>query len=540
MKPFATVLEVDSSLANRTGSWRTERPVYQQFLPPCNEACPAGENIQAWLALVEQEKYEEAWREIVKNNPFPACMGRVCYHPCEKACNREVLDLPVGINSVERFLGDKAIEKGWSFEKPEKFSGKKVLVVGAGPAGLSAAYHLARLGHKATIMEMQDKPGGMLRYGVPAYRLPRDILDAEIRRILDSGIELRLGEKVPDLAETIKNSGFDAVFIAAGAHVAKRASFPVNGGALVFDAVSILRGMESADKPNLGHRVAVYGGGNTALDVARTARRLGASEVTIVYRRTREKMPAHRFEIEEALQEKIEIKYLSTIKSYDKERLTLEIMTLDDAGNPKPTGKMETMVADCVVLALGQEPDTSFLENVPGLKVVKGVVETDSRMMTGHPGIFAGGDMVDSARTATTAIGHGKKAARCIDLWFRGEHVQSVVKNETARRERLNTWYYAVSPRKERAMADAAGRAGDFEEVQKGLTESEALHEARRCLSCGNCFECDNCYAVCPDNAIKKLGDGKGFAIDYDYCKGCALCVNECPCGSIVMVPEEI
>ncbi|HAX91224.1 MAG TPA: glutamate synthase [Rhodospirillaceae bacterium] len=539
MKPFATVLEVGSSLSNRTGSWRTERPVYVHRLPPCNNACPAGENIQEWLSLVEQEKYEDAWREIVKNNPFPAIMGRVCYHPCENACNRVVLESPVGINSVEQFLGDKAIKEGWAFDKPAKASGKKVLVIGSGPAGLSAAYQLARAGHKVTIKEMLDKTGGMLRFGIPQYRLPRDVLDAEIKRILDLGVELQLNTKESDLAATMEKGGFDAVFLSAGAHIAKLASFPTSDNARVLDAVSVLRDMEGKTKPSLGKRVVVYGGGNTALDVARTAKRLGAETVTIVYRRNREKMPAHAFEVDEALQENIVIKYLSTIKDYQKTTLTLETMALDEKGWPQPTGKTETMEADCVVLALGQDSDLSFLDKVSGLKIANGVLEVDAQMMSGHPGLFAGGDMVPSSRTATVGIGHGKKAARHIDLWLFKQEAPAEVKNEIAGSDRLNTWYYAEAQRTERKMTDGAKRAGTFDEVQSGLSQDEALSEARRCLSCGNCFECDNCYGVCPDNAIKKLGAGKGFEINLDYCKGCALCATECPCGSIDMVPEE-
>lgn len=538
-KPFATVLDSGTSLNNRTGSWRTERPTYVHRLPPCNKACPAGENIQEWLSLTEQGKYESAWREITKNNPMPAVMGRVCYHPCETACNRVVVDGVVGINSVERFLGDKAIREGWAFKKSAKASGKKILIVGAGPAGLSAAYQLALLGHKVTIKERQKKAGGMLRYGIPTYRLPRKILDAEIKRILALGVDLQLDAEIEDVAAVVAKKAFDAVFLSIGAHVAKTAEFQIEDRARVLDAVAVLRDMEGKTKPKLGKRVVVYGGGNTAIDVARTALRLGAKDVTIVYRRTREKMPARDFEIEEALQEGVKIKFLVTIKKYKGKKLTLAKMALDKKGSPQPIGKTESMESDCVVLALGQEPDLSSIEKVPGLKMMNGVLAVDERMMTGFPGLFAGGDMTPSARTATTAIGHGKKAAFNIDMWLKGKFL-SVVKHADATSDRLNTWYYGESPRTERAMMEPAKRAQTFDEVQKGLSEAEALQEAQRCLSCGNCFECDNCYGVCPDNAIKKLGPGKGFKIDYDYCKGCGLCVSECPCGCIEMVPEEI
>ena len=279
---FAITLDVGTSLANHTGSWRTVRPTYVHRLPPCNDACPAGEDIQGWLSFAEAGDYEAAWRALTKNNPMPAVMGRVCYHPCENACNRAHIDSAVGINSVERFLGDMAIAKGWRFTPPAQKSGKKVLVVGAGPAGLSAAYHLALLGHAPTIHEAGPAPGGMMRFGIPKYRLPRDILDAEVARLADLGVKIEYNAKVSDLRAAMTEGGYDAAFLAVGAHIAKRAYIPAGEAAKVLDAVQVLRSMEGEDKPLLGRRVVVYGGGNTALDVARTARRLGAEEAIIV------------------------------------------------------------------------------------------------------------------------------------------------------------------------------------------------------------------------------------------------------------------
>ena len=328
-KPFAITLDVGSSLANRTGSWRTERPVYIKRLPPCNAECPAGEDIQGWLFHAESGDYEAAWRHLVENNPFPAIMGRVCYHSCENQCNRGKLDAPVGINSVERCLGDEAIKCGWRFAPAATASGKHVLVVGAGPSGLSAAYQLARTGHRVTIHEAGPLPGGMMRFGIPKYRLPRDVLDAEVRRIVELGVRIEYGRKVENIVETIRAGRFDAAFLAVGAHIAKRAFIPAGDSARVLDAVAVLRSMEGEDKPMLGRRVVVYGGGNTAIDVARTARRLGATEALIVYRRTREKMPAHDFEIEEALEEGVMIKWLSTIKQAGEGSITVERMALD-------------------------------------------------------------------------------------------------------------------------------------------------------------------------------------------------------------------
>jgi NADPH-dependent glutamate synthase beta subunit-like oxidoreductase len=539
-KPFAITLNPGSSLANHTGSWRTERPVYVDRLPPCNNACPAGENIQGWLFHAESGDYEKAWQVLVENNPLPAIMGRVCYHPCETSCNRGQLDSAVGINSVERFLGDEAIRRGWRFAAPAQATGKRVLVVGAGPSGLSAAYHLARLGHTVEIHEAGPYSGGMMRFGIPKYRLPRDVLDAEVQRILDLGVTLKLNSKVDRILDTMQVGGFQAAFLAVGAHIGKRAYIPAGDAAKIVDAVSVLRSMEGEDKPLLGRRVVVYGGGNTAIDVARTAKRLGATEAIIVYRRTREKMPAHDFEVEEALQEGVMMKWLSTIKHAGETSLTVEKMALDASGFPQPTGEFETIEADSLVLALGQDVDLSLLEGVPGLALDDGVVQVGANMMTGYPGIFAGGDMVPSERTVTVGVGHGKKAARHIDAWLNGVTCEQPPKHEIATFERLNSWYYSDAPKTLQPQLDIIRRQSTFDEVQGSLDERNAQFEARRCLSCGNCFECDNCYGVCPDNAVTKLGPGKRFEFKYDYCKGCGMCVAECPCGAIKMVPEEI
>ena len=539
-KPFAITLDPGSSLANHTGSWRTMRPEYVDRLPPCNNACPAGENIQGWLYQAESGDYESAWRMLTQDNPMPAVMGRVCYHPCESSCNRASLDSAVGIHSVERFLGDEALRRGWKFRKPAERSGKRVLVVGAGPSGLSAAYHLARLGHEVVIHEAGPVAGGMMRFGIPKYRLPRDVLEAEIARIVELGIELKLNTKVSSILDTMKSGRFDAAFLAVGAHIAKRAYIPAGSAAKILDAVSVLRSMDGQEQPLLGRRVVVYGGGNTAIDVARTAKRLGATESIIVYRRTREKMPAHDFEVEEALQEGVLIKWLSTIKQAGDSQITVEKMKLDTNGFPQPTGELETLAADSVVLALGQDVDLSLLEGVPGLEVQDGVAKVGTDMMTGHAGIFAGGDMVPAERTVTVGIGHGKKAARNIDAWLGGARYTPAPKHEPATFERLNTWYYSDAPKTVLPVLDIIRRQSTFDEVVSGLDESNALYEARRCFSCGNCFECDNCYGVCPDNAVIKLGPGKRFEFNYDYCKGCGICVSECPCGAIRMVPEAI
>ncbi|MGZ5358616.1 MAG: NAD(P)-binding protein [Solirubrobacterales bacterium] len=546
-KPFAITLDVGSSLANKTGSWRTERAQYVNRMAPCGHACPAGEDVQAWLYEAEEggEGYEHAWRKIIEDNPFPAIMGRVCYHPCETACNRAELDESVGINSVERFLGDEAIAKGWRFELPAEESGKRVLVVGAGPSGMSAAYHLRRLGHAVTIYEAGPMVGGMMRFGIPTYRLPRDVLDAEAQRILDMGVELELSRKVTNVEESMREGGFDAAFLAVGAHIGKRAYVPAGEAARILDAVSVLESMEGEEKPELGRRVVVVGGGNTAMDVARTAKRLGATDAVVVYRRTRERMPAHEFEVEEAEEEGVMMRWLETIKEVDGGKVKIEKMELDETGFPQPTGEVEELEADSVILALGQEADLSLLEGVEGIEVDDGVVQVGPNMMTGHQGIFAGGDMVPAERTVTVGIGHGKQAARHIDGWLRGDAYEPPPEPEIASFDKLNTWYYADAPRAARPRLEIERRRGTFDEVVRGLDTDNALYEARRCMSCGNCFACDNCYGVCPDNAVLKLAEGpeanvNGYLIDLDYCKGCGICVAECPSGAIEMAPERI
>lgn len=550
--PFATILNVGSSAANKTGSWRTERPIYVNLLPPCNKACPAGENIQQWLYHAEEGNYEAAWREIMANNPLPAVMGRVCYHECQTACNRTQVDEAVGINAIERFLGDKALEEGWSVVPLGPASGKTVLIVGAGPSGISAAYHLARLGHSVTVRDDGEKPGGMMRYGIPSYRLPRGILDQEIGRIAAMGVRFEMNTKVTDLEAALAE--FDAVFLAVGAQIGRHTNIPAGAASHVLDAVSMLREVEEgresipeagvaeaapAEQPLLGRRVVVYGGGNTAIDAARTAKRLGAKDSVIVYRRTRDRMPAHDSEVTEAQEEGIKIRWLATIKHIDDGELMIEKMELDENGFPQPTGEFEKLEADSVVMALGQQADLGLLDGVADVEVERGVVKVDAQMQTGRAGLFAGGDMVPSEKNVTVAIGHGKKAARYIDGYLRSQTYVPPAKHGDATLDRMETWYYSEAPHQVRARIEGARRASTFAEVVQGLDETSALFEARRCMSCGNCFGCDNCFGVCPDNAITKIEPGK-YEFKYDYCKGCGVCAAECPCGAIEMIPEEI
>jgi NADPH-dependent glutamate synthase beta subunit-like oxidoreductase/Pyruvate/2-oxoacid:ferredoxin oxidoreductase delta subunit len=513
--------------------------VYVDLLPPCNSACPAGENIQGYLAQVQAGEYERAWRILVADNPFAAIHGRVCYHPCETSCNRAYLDSAVSIHAVERFLGDLALEQGWMFDPPPVRSGKRVLVVGAGPSGLSAACHLARLGHDVEIRDAGEEPGGMMRYGIPAYRLPRDILDREIERLRAQGIRFTSNHHVTDLEAERREGRFDAVFVAVGAHLSKRVDIPAMDAGPMVDAVSFLRGVASGERPVVGRRVAVYGGGNTALDAARTARRLGAEEAIIVYRRTREQMPAHEEEAQDAEREGVRMNWLRTIKAFEGEQLQIEVMELDESGFPQPTGRFETLAADSVILALGQVTDSEFMRSVPGVEFQRdGTVEVSSSLMTGAPGVFAGGDMVPAERTVTVGVGHGKRAAREIDAWLRGESYQRPPKHAPAPFEALNLWFFGDAQRRRQPELEPTDRVGDFTEVVGALATQDAVFEAHRCLSCGNCCECDGCLGACPEDAVIKIGPGLRYRYDYERCTGCRACFEQCPVHSIEMIPE--
>ena len=527
------------SHSDGTGPIRKQHPVYKDFLPPCNLTCPAGENIQAWLGLAQAGKFEAAWQVLMEDNPMPAVCGRVCYHTCEDQCNRAHIDSTVSIHAVERFLGDEALKRGWKIDIAAP-TGKRVLVVGAGPSGLSAAYHLTRMGHYAEIREAGPIAGGMMHFGIPAYRLPRKELEQEADRIKGMGVSMVFNHKVADVLNEKNEGNFDAVFIAIGTQLSKKIEIPGRDAGKILDAVTFLKQVEAGDTPVLGRRVAIYGGGNTAMDAARTVKRLGGSEAMIIYRRDREHMAAHDFEAQEALDEGVKINWLRTIKEIDGGRFTVEIMELVD-GKPVPTGQYETLEADNLILALGQDADTDFLKMIPGIVFKpEGTVVVGADMMTGNEGIFAGGDMVPGERSVTVAIGHGKKAARYIDAYLHGTTYQPAEKNTVVNYERLHRWYQTNAPQKEQAELATALRVGNFDEVKAGLTEEEVLFEAQRCMSCGNCFECDGCFGACPQGAVIKLGAGERYKFNYDQCTGCAICYEQCPCHAIEMEQGEL
>ncbi len=519
-----------------TGPRRSRMPVYNNLMPPCNHRCPAGENIQSWLSYAQAGQYQAAWQALMEDNPFPAVSGRVCYHPCEEACSRNFTDSPVSIHGVERFLGDVALSEGWTVDAGAD-TGKKVLIIGAGPCGLSAAYHLRRMGHVVEMREAGPIAGGMMHFGIPAYRLPRDILAKEVARITGMGVDILFDHQVTDLAKEREEGGFDAVLIAIGAQLSRKADVPAREAGKILDALSFLRDVDAGLAPKLGRRVAIYGGGNTAMDAARTVQRLSGHEAMIIYRRDRDHMSAHDFEAGEALAEGIKFNWLRTIKGIDGAEITVEVMSLQE-GRPVPTGRLETLEADTVILALGQDTDTSFLHNVKGLVFAPdGALVVGNDMMTGTPGIFAGGDSVPGERTVAIAIGHGKKAARHIDAWLKGAQYIKPPSPAQASFSNLHLWYRTAAPRQSEAELPVDIRIKDFSEVRAGLSESEALFESQRCLSCGNCIECDGCFGACPEDAVIRLGKGKGYEIDLHRCTGCGVCVEQCPCDAIHMQP---
>ena len=409
-------------------------------------------------------------------------------------------------------------------------------MVGGGPSGLAAAYFLKMHEHDVTVYESHQKPGGMMRYGVPSFRLPRRTIDAEIKRIEDLGVKIVCQKKIINLQEEINS--FDAIYLAMGTCKASKTDMEIRNNPNVIDAVDLFRKLEDgiANDFNLGKKVFVYGGGNTAIDAARTALRLGAQSVKIIYRRTINNMPAHETEINEALAEGIEILCLRTISRINGNNVFVDKMDYDAENDIlSKSGESEILCADCVIFAIGQSVDKDVFCCIDGIEISEnGVIATDKHMMTGARGIFAGGDVASGKRTVTNAIGQAKKAARCIDAYLRGNEPVHNVKNEIANFKKLNTSYFERNPIINVSKYDDIS----LNEKDISYTKKEIIAEATRCFSCGNCFHCDNCYIYCPDNAVVKRSDGN-LEIDYDYCKGCGICAVECPCGAIKMVQND-
>jgi len=532
---------VDLSIhAEGTGPKRFQRPLYVDFMPPCNSACPAGENIQAWMAHAQSGNYFEAFQTLVEDNPFPAIMGRVCVKPCETGCNRTHIDTTVNIHAVERFIGDEAIRQKWPIQFVAYQTGKRILVIGSGPSGLSAAYHLARMGHTVEIFEAGGHAGGLLWTGVPDYRLPKEILDFEVNRILRTGVKIRLNYEVNDLLMEIKVGGFDAVYLAIGAQKIQKEVFEHDNSVYITDAFSFFKELRLYNSPYVQKKVVVYGGGKLALYIARIIKRFG-SEVTVYFPGDHKLMPAYDYETEDALAEGVDIQLLRSISKIEKYVITLEKMKVEK-GKAVGTNEFETIDADVLINAYKQESDSGFLRSVPGIVLNEdGTIKIDAQRMTGHEGVFAGGDMLPGeTRSSTIAIGQGKKAARNIDSYLKQQAFIKKEKHPTAGYRKLHMWYKTDAPQKEQDKLAPVVAIKNFDEIVAGLSEPEARFEAQRCLSCGNCFECDGCFGACPEDAIIKLGKGNRYKFNYDACTGCAVCYEQCPCHAIEMIPEPV
>jgi NADPH-dependent glutamate synthase beta subunit-like oxidoreductase len=526
--------------AEGTGPKRFRRPVYVDFMPPCNSACPAGENIQAWLAQAQSGHYFEAFQTLLEDNPFPAIMGRVCVKPCETGCNRNHIDSTVNIHAVERYIGDEAIRRKWQVNYTTKFTGKRVLVVGAGPGGLSAAYHLARLGHTVEIYDAGSHPGGLLWTGVPEYRLPKEILDAEVDRIVRMGVKIRLNYKVKDVLTEKEAGNFDAVYLSIGAQLIHPEVFEEDGSVYIRDAFSFFNEMKSNNSPYTRKKVVVYGGGKLALYLSRIIKRFG-SEVSVYFPGDKKMMPAYDYETGDALAEGVDVQLLRGIHKIESKKIILEKMKAEK-GKAVGTGEFETVEADVFINAHKQEADSGFLRTLSGVTVNEdGTVAIDGERMTGFEGVFAGGDMLPGEnRSSTIAIGQAKKAAKYINGYLMQDSYQKPEKHPTAGYRKLHMWYKTDAPQKEQDKLAPAVAVKSFDEVIGGLSEPEAKFEAQRCLSCGNCFECDGCYGACPEDAIIKLGKGNRYKFNYNACTGCAVCYEQCPCHAIEMITEPV
>ncbi len=568
-------MSLGTTLVNKTGSWRYIRPLYVDKTPPCNHHCPAGTDVVGYLALIREGEYQEAWELIKQENPFPGVCGRVCPHPCESECNRGELGGAIAIHTLERFLADYAR----SNEAPRQQGNEavttrhsalgRVAIIGSGPASLSCAYHLARRGYPVTVLEALPMAGGMLRIGIPEYRLPREVLDREIADIEALGVEIKTNMRVGDnikLSDLVED--YQAIFIGVGLQKSRKLNIPGEDDKGIIHGLEFLKKVNLGEKVQVGRKVAVIGGGNTAIDAARSALRLG-SEVTILYRRSRAEMPAIAEEIEEALEEGVKIRYLTAPVALLTENdvvglkcVKMELGAPDESGRRRPlpiAGSEFTVETDTVIPAIAQEADTAFLETGSWkLEIERGRITISEAGATTLPGVFAGGDIATPFGTVAHAVGSGKRAALAIDKYLRGEElagfppldeaVHAVPKDvdpAVVRFEDLNLAYFEELERPEQSQMPVEERVRGFKEVNLGFSEEEAqaeaacVSEAERCFSCGTCNLCDNCFVFCPDIAIARTpplspptlgGDERGgYEINYDYCKGCGVCAEECP-----------
>lgn len=546
--PLGLVLDLRDVVPYKTGSWRTLMPVNLTQMPPCTNSCPAGNDVRGFLrVLADKDDYEQAWHILTRTNPLPATCGRVCPHPCEVGCNRRDFDKAVAINNVERCIGDYGLEQNLKHKKLIGARKEKVAVVGSGPAGLSCAFHLAKRGFKVKIYEAYGEPGGMMRYGIPSYRLPNYILKQELEAILDLGIELECNVKVGvNIPMDQLQQNYDAVFLGMGAQEGVSIDLPGNDAQNVFSGVEFLHAVNSGKWVEVGKDVVVIGGGNTAMDCARVAKRLGAN-VSVVYRRTRVEMPAITAEIDEAMEERIMFRYHTNPTKIitDEDKVVgilctqMELKEPDASGRARPVpiaGSESVIPADTVIMATGQAVD---YDGIDVQRLGDKWTHTNELLMTSIDGVYAGGDAVLGLETVAAAIGQGMRAASAIE-----DHIDNNVESRLAQppviySKDLNTYYYTKSKAFAKEAAPIHMRLKGFKEIYLPFDRDEIIVEADRCFSCGLCYMCDNCYMYCPDNAVKKSKTTGKYEFDLDFCKGCGLCAKECPCRYIQMTLEK-
>ncbi|MGD8961077.1 MAG: FAD-dependent oxidoreductase [Desulfobacterales bacterium] len=566
-----------STALNKTGSWRYVHPLYDEKTAPCSAACPLGEDIACIELLVSQNLIAEAWQTIIIENPFPAICGHVCFHPCENACNRAHMDAQIAIHHLERFIGDAlSAEPKPIAVKPLPSNGKKVAIAGAGPAGLGAAYFLSLLGYGCDVFEASSAPGGILRWGIPTYRLPQDVLQREIDRIKDLGVSIHCRTAVSvEMLESFKTQ-YDALFTACGQ--GRAIDLKIEGAHKAVDGLQFLYRLRSDENVSLTGTAAIIGGGNTAVDVARSLVRLGLEPI-IVYRRRRRDMPAFDPEVEKALEERVKLKTLlapvSITDANDEPptadsllRLRLQKMKVSDTEikdrtRVVPDGdRFETLPVNHVFTAIGAEPGETWL-HLPADDYAA-IRLSHCKLMASDMPIIYGGDLTNRVKSVADAIASGKQAAIALDSYFKsgidaikdtvtncqvgpGPAVSMAIYLGQARKERnphivsadeINTHYFKTAARLSAPIAPAEDRIQSFLPVAAKLSQEAVLTEARRCFNCGICNACDYCRLYCPDMSV--VIENEQRTINMDYCKGCGLCVAECPRNAMTLKEEEV
>lgn len=538
----------------RTGTWRNAVAVHQKRPAPCHGACPLGGEIPVWVQQLRNDDIQGAWLTLVEHNPIPASIGRTCHHPCESGCNRKDYDQPVSINALEQYVGDLAIKNNWRLPAPRVRLDQRVAVIGGGPAGLSCAYQLRRKGFQVTIYDANPELGGVLRYGVPEYRLPKKVLAAEVNRIIDLGIEVVSGRKVTaaDLEDLERQ--YAAVFIAFGAHHPKRLPQFPKADARVIDALAFLKSVRLGAPLILGQKVLVIGGGSVAMDVAGSALRQGR-EVKALALETRAVMPAPEEEIMDALDEGVVLIDGAMARRVEETGTTLTLHCVRVELDPEaPAGVIRplelggtdfALEADSVILAVGQDPELADWE--ARVTIDSSMVVVDETFMTSRAGIFAAGDVASSDRFVSTAVGDGKQAANHIAHYLgrqapaaREAADEALPEPKEVAIADINTFYFESRAKGERGKTDPQARKADFREIRLGLGAEQAQAQTERCFSCGHCVECDNCFYFCPDMAVvKDASSPTHYQVLDQYCKGCGCCLEECPRGAMG-VKEEI